>query len=217
MRNPLWVAYRLFDVPDLEHRAIGPRKSTFTVDRRTRAQVAHSDYTRSGYDRGHMAPNYGIASRYGREAQLETYLMSNIVPQSPLVNRHLWKDLEMSVAKRYSCFFGEVWVITGPVFEGNIEKLESGVPVPSAYYKIIADETDGRLRTIAFLVEQRCPPYTRIRKRMVCIDEIEKITGLDFFSDLPDAAENELESKTASRLWPTLKSGIRYRQSGTTQ
>lgn len=202
MRNPLWAAYRIFDVPDLQRRAVGPRKSTFTADRRTRSQVSHRDYTHSGYDRGHMAPNYGIASRYGREAQLETYLMSNIIPQNPNVNRHLWKDLEMSVAKRYSRYFREVWVITGPVFQGEIKKLESGVPIPSAYYKIIADESGQELRTLAFLVEQRCPPYTRIRKRLVSVDEIEKLTGLDFFPDLSDALETELESKAATRLWP---------------
>jgi len=98
MRNPMWVTYRIFDVPKLEQRVIGPRKSRFAVDTRTKAQVSHNDYTHSGYDRGHMAPNYGIATRYGREAQLETFLMSNVIAQNSLVNRHLWKDLEMRVA-----------------------------------------------------------------------------------------------------------------------
>ncbi len=213
MKNPLWVAYRLFDVPKLES---GKRQSRFSVDTRTRIQVAHNDYTRSGFDRGHMAPNFGIATRYGAEAQKETFLMSNIVPQSPGVNRHIWKDLEMRVAKRYGRYFREVWVITGPVFQGEIKKLDSGVPVPSAYYKIIVDEQNGELRALAFLVQQRCPPYTRIKECLVSIDRLEELTGLDFFSDLPYGVEAELESKPATRLWPWIIPCLEYNLFGKT-
>jgi DNA/RNA endonuclease G (NUC1) len=209
--NPLWVAYRVFDVPDLAH---GKRPSRFRTDQRTRSLVRHDDYTHSGYDRGHMAPNFAIATRYGDAAQEETFLMSNIIPQTPHVNRHLWKDLEMSVAKRYGRCFGEVWVVTGPVFEPPFEKLKSGVSIPSAYYKIIADEHDGYLRVMAFLVEKDCPPYTRIKTRLVSVDRIEELTGLDFFPKLSDAAQTELESKPAGRLWPSLVSSVRYRLKG---
>ncbi|VGO21557.1 DNA/RNA non-specific endonuclease [Pontiella sulfatireligans] len=207
MRNPLWSAYRVFDVPRLSS---GKRPSGFPSDARTRAKVVQGDYTHSGFDRGHMAPNYAIATRYGEQAQKETFLMSNIIPQTPYVNRGMWKDLEMHVAKRYGRYFGEVWVICGPVFEKTVEKLDSGVPVPSHYYKIIADEHDGRLRVLAFLVEKRCPPYTRIKKRLVSIDEIEQRTGLDFFPELPERMQQELEAEPASRLWPWMVSAVRY-------
>lgn len=216
MRNPLWAAYRIFDVPDLNKRVIGPRPSGFFVDRRTYTQVAHNDYTHSGFDRGHMAPNYGIASRYGREAQLETFRMTNVIPQNPNVNRHIWKDLEMRIARRYGRSFREVWVITGPVFQGEIRKMDSGVTIPSAYYKIIVDEHEGTLRALAFLVERRCEPYTRIRSCLVSIDEIETLTDLDFLSELPDDLENELESRKASRLWPWIGPWLQYSLSGKT-
>ncbi len=216
IRNPLWVAYRIFDVPDLGRREIGTRPSGFSVDRRTYTQVAHSDYTHSGFDRGHMAPNYGIASRYGREAQLETFRMTNIIPQNPNVNRHIWKDLEMRVAKHYGRYFREVWVVTGPVFQGEVRELDSGVPIPSAYYKIIVDEHRGQLRALAFLVEQKCEPYTRIRTCLVSIDDLEALTDLDFFPDLPDNDETELESRPAERLWPWIPYAMRYHLTGKT-
>ena len=213
MRNPLWVTYRIFDIPKVSY---GKRKSRFSVDTRTQAQVSHSDYTGSGYDRGHMAPNYGIATRYGREAQLETFLMSNVIPQNPMVNRHLWKDLEMRVAKRYGRYFGEVWVVTGPVFQGEIKKLDSGIPVPSAYYKVIVDEHHGELRTLAFMVPRHVPPFTRIKTCLISIDELEQLTDLDFFPGLPDDLEAELESKRATRLWPWIMPSLRYHlRSGT--
>lgn len=213
LRNPLWAAYRIFDVPKLES---PKRPSRFNVDHRTRTKVGHGDYTHSGYDRGHMAPNYGIATRYGKQAQKETFLMSNIIPQSPGVNRHIWKDLEMRVAKRYGRYFSEVWAITGPVFTEPVDELDSGVAIPSHYYKIIADEHGGKLRVLAFMVESDCPPYTRIKKRLVSIDDLEEKTGLDFFHELPDELENALESQTPSRLWPWFHPAFNYRFKGKT-
>jgi DNA/RNA endonuclease G (NUC1) len=106
--NPAWVAYRIFK-DDIE---TGPKRpSRFSIDKRTSAKVSHNDYTNSGYDRGHMAPNYAIALRYGVDAQKETFLMSNIVPQSPALNQGPWRELEEDVAREYGNSCGEVWVI----------------------------------------------------------------------------------------------------------
>ncbi len=213
MKNPLWVGYRLFDVPKLQS---GQRPSGFKADARTKAEIRHNDYTNSGYDRGHMAPNYGIATRYGRDAQLETFLMSNVIPQTPAVNRGLWKDLEMLSARKYGRYFTEIWVITGPVFQEPVEKMKSGVRIPSHYYKIMVDERGGELRALAFLVEKDCPPYTRIRKCLVSIDRIETLTGLDFFPGLSEEEQIALETDPAGRLWPWLKPAARYRLKGKT-
>lgn len=204
---PLWVAYRIFDVPKLES---GKRPSGFNTDPRTKAKVSHSDYTHSGFDRGHMAPNYAIATRYGRAAQKETFLMSNIIPQTPAVNRNIWKDLEMTVAKKYGRYFGEVWVITGPIFNRFPDRLASGVTIPDSYYKIIVGEAQGELRALAFIIDKDCPPYTRLKSHLVSIDEIEQKTGLNFLSELPDDKEDQLEALPAKRLWPTLASALRY-------
>ncbi len=200
LRNPLWSAYRIFDGPP----ASSGDRPAFKTDTRTRAKVKHRDFTHSGFDRGHLAPNHGIATRYGRAAQVETFLLSNIIPQTPRVNRYLWRELERRVADRYSDCFGEVWVVCGPVFEAPVERLDSGVAVPSHYYKIIAAEHNGRLRVMAFLVGRKIPPYSRLRKCLVSVDEIERRTGLDFFPALPASAQNALEAAPAGRLWPTL-------------
>ncbi len=103
-----------------------------------------------------------------------------------------------------------------PVFEEPVEKLDSGISIPAYYYKIIADEHDGNLRVMAFLVGRYCPPYTRIKSHLVSVDEIEELTGLNFFPDMPKSSQDELESKAASRLWPTVVPAIRYHFMGTT-
>ena len=94
----------------------------------------HEAYTSTGYDRGHMAPSYAIGTRYGHEAQRETFLMSNIVPQSPDLNRIWWRVLEEKEANDFAVRLERVWVVTGPVFAGEVKKLPSGVDVPTAFF-----------------------------------------------------------------------------------
>jgi len=75
-----------------------------------------------------MAPNHAIATRYGEQAQIETFFMSNICPQRPDPNRKVWKHLEATEADDYGNRFEEVWVIDGPIFpDGPSEKLPTGV------------------------------------------------------------------------------------------
>lgn len=207
LRNPLWAVYRVADVPVLD--APAPRPA-FRRDPRSSAGVKPEDFTGSGYDRGHLAPNFAIATHYGEESQKETFLMTNIMPQNPLVNRYLWKNLEHRIAQQYGRYFGEVWVTTGPVFSHPVEQLPSGIAIPSAYYMIVADIENGQLRVMAFLVEKNTRPWTRIRTCLVSIDHLEELTGLDFFPNLTESAQEKLESQPATRLWPWLLPGLCY-------
>jgi endonuclease G len=192
------LTYRVFHVDNLDS---PERPSRFMVDDRTAARVSHNDYSGSGYDRGHMAPNYAIATRHGADGQLETFLMSNIISQKGNLNRRIWKDLELLVAKDYGQNLGEVWVTTGPIFDENFEKLESGVEIPDACYKIIVDEDGDTVRVIAFIMGQDVSGNEPLSRFLVSVDEIENATGLDFLSKLPDDIEDRLEREKAARLW----------------
>lgn len=195
--DPLWVCYRVFSV---ENPTAEKRPSRFKVDKRTCSQVKHDDYTNSGYDRGHMAPNYAIATRYGRNAQLETFLMSNVCPQTPGLNRGLWKKLE-SETREYSDDFEEVWIITGPIFDEDIERLSSNVEIPDEFYKIILDEVGGCQRVLAFIMPQAIPSGSTLNDFLVSVDEIEEKTGFDFLWQLEDELEAKLEAYTEMALW----------------
>ena len=195
--NPSWVCYRLFRITD----PVSPKRpSRFSVDDRTQAKVSHEDYTNSGYDRGHMAPNYAIATRYGREAQLETFLMSNIVPQLGNLNRVVWRLLEEKIATDYAMRLEEVWITTGPIYDQHIEKLDAGNEIPDAFYKIIVDEHNGNLRALAFLIPETASKQP-IDTFLTSIDQIEQLTGLDFFTELPDEAEDRFEAWIAKGFW----------------
>ena len=195
--NPLWAAYKMTDVTLGES---PPRPEEFSVDPRTVVRIEPSVYNRSGYDRGHLAPNYAIATRYGQQAQKETFLMSNITPQKHGLNAGLWKTLEQKIATNYPGRFGEVWVIAGPVFGARPERLQRRVAVPEAFYMIVVDESDGRVRAQTFLFPQDATGES-LDSYLVSIDEIERRTGLDFLSELPDEAEKALEAHKVSRAW----------------
>ncbi len=196
-RNPLWVGYKI-DGDKLVHSL--KRPGGFKVDPRTSSRISPNDYKASGYDRGHLAPNSAIASQYGKDAQLETFLMSNIVPQSPDLNRKIWQKLE-KLELEYAKNFETIWVITGPVFDEHLQYIKNQVEVPDALFKILFDEQKGTVRAMAFLVPQSVTGQDRIDKFLTSIDEIEKLTGLDFLAPLSDQNEDRLEANTANRLW----------------
>jgi endonuclease G len=78
--------------------------------------------------------------------------------------------------------------------------LKGRVAVPDAFFMIVVDESDGRVRTQAFLLPQE-PVSERLDSYLVSIDEVERRTGLDFLAELPDDAETALESRPAARAW----------------
>ncbi len=197
---PRWSSYRVFPYEDVYHE----RPSSFRSDPRTAARVTTSEYVHSGYDRGHLAPNYAISVCHGAEAQRETFLLSNIIPQLHALNAGLWKDLEQRIMKRYVARYGTVWVQVGPVFASAPEKKVGRVPVPTAFWMVISDydETVGGVRAIAYLVphEEKWRD-TELARYVVSIRRVEELTGLDFFPQLPKATQDRLELAPAPRAW----------------
>jgi endonuclease G len=198
-KNPLWVCYRVFAVLNpVSHQ----RPSRFKGDTRTTAQVSHDDYTNSGYDRGHMAPNATINYCYGRDAQLETFYMSNVCPQAPTLNRGIWVKLEATV-RDWANAFEEVWVFTGPIFDNEVDTIASGIEIPDAFYKIIIDEVNGSPRAIAFLIPQEVPPGMELNSYLTSVDTVEQMAGFDFLWNIADPIEEVIESQIPTELWTT--------------
>jgi endonuclease G len=198
--SPRWSSYRVFPYKDVHLE----RPSSFKSDARTASRVTTSEYVRSGYDRGHLAPNYAISVCYGEESQKETFLLSNIVPQLHALNAGLWKDMEQRIMKRYVARYGTVWVQVGPVFTATPEKKVGRIPVPSSFWMVISEyeESAHGIRAIAYLVphEEKWRD-AELTRYVVSIRRIEELTGLDFFPKLPKATQDRLESTPAPRAW----------------
>jgi endonuclease G len=198
-RNPIWVAYRVHDVPE---GPAPPRPSRFTIDARTQSRVNHDCFTRSGFDRGHMAPNFAIATRFGEEAQRETFRMTNVSPQSPNLNRRVWEGLERRIAREYARAHGEVWVKVGPVFNKPSPRINCDVAVPAAFWKVIlALDEAGTPLALAFIIPQEVEGNEDPAIFLTSIAEIQRLTGLDLFHELPDDFEAAFEAAVAEGLW----------------
>ena len=196
-KDPVWAAYRLFRPTDFH---APPRPREFEPDHRTTAQVSSHDYTGSGYDRGHMAPNYGIAVCYGASAQQETFLMSNIIPQRPHLNREVWERLEQQEIREYAPRYRQIWVVDGPIFHGH-DHLKGGEDVPDACFKIICREVDGRPSVMAFIMPQSVNGNESPQQYLTSVDKIEQETGLDFFSAMPADLQQRFETEPARGMW----------------
>jgi endonuclease G len=201
--NPLWVEYALTPVD--ENMPHLKRPNHFQTDWRSINRVDHEDYTKSGYDRGHNAPNHAISMLYGRYGQADSFLMTNVSPQKPKLNQQVWQRLEEMELSFFAKNFGKVWVITGPIFSDNSERMPSSwrVTIPRAFYKIyVTEETDSKPAfALAFVVPQTVSGKEQLSSFITTIDAIEVQTGLDFLADFDDKIEAHLEGVLEVAPW----------------
>ncbi|MGS2744190.1 DNA/RNA non-specific endonuclease [Halomonas sp. LS-001] len=196
----LWVSYQLAAVDDA---SIGSRPG-FSADWRTLWPIGTNSYSGSGYDRGHLAPNYAIAAVHGRQAQVDTFLMSNMSPQTPGLNRQLWQRLEEAVMDHFAPRFDQLQVITGPIYaEGfsNVMDRVGFVEIPIAFYKIIVAPAPEAPSALAFIMPQNVQGNEPLDDYLVSIDEVERQTGLNFFPDITPATEQTLEGQIRTNGW----------------
>ncbi|MBR4172574.1 MAG: DNA/RNA non-specific endonuclease [Kiritimatiellae bacterium] len=206
LRRPVWVAYRSFPY---QTAATNPenRPKGFRSDPDAPNCPRPSDYTRSGYDRGHMAPNLAIASRFGQSAQEDTFLLSNICPQRPGLNQGPWYEMEYRIAEIWPECHGTIWVIVGAI--PSPRKKLKGIDVPAGFYQVLlCQKQDGTLQALAVSMPQTASRHTYARSFLISIRELENRCGLNFFPNLPVKIQQDLETTEATRLWRTGFSGI---------
>lgn len=135
--------------------------------------ISTRDYTRTGYDRGHLAPAADFS--WSEKALASSFYMSNIAPQSPGLNRDAWRRLEEKV-RRWAC--GEKWVtvITGPVLSDTDPVLKNGLRIPQSFFKVIIDQTPPK-KAVGFVYHQT-DRGDLISKRQSPIPQIEALTKL---------------------------------------
>ena len=199
LRRPVWSAYHV----RRESRFPDGSRPKFQRDRNAENCPEANAYKGSGYDRGHMTPNHAIISRYGEEARRLTFLMSNIAPQTPALNRGPWRDLEHRIAELWTARYGEIWVIVGAITTSPATRLPSNVEVPESYYQIVVAQEGMSVRALAVIIPQNVAWDAYPARYLTTIDEVEELTGLNFLPDLPDFIQSPLEAELPTRLWPT--------------
>ena len=199
LRHPVWCAYHV--IRDARHE--NAKRPGFTKDKFVPAAPAPDAYKKSGYDRGHMVPNYAIVTRYGEDAQKRTFRMSNIAPQSPALNRGVWRDVEHRIADLWTARYGEIWVVVGSIPSRTGRTLGGDrIDVPESYYQVIIAQEGMDVRALAVLFDQSVGWKDWAARHIVTIDELEKLSGLDFNPELPSFIQEPLEADLPNRLWP---------------
>jgi len=195
---PEWVAYEL-TAADLKVKNV-KRAKRFLVDQSVKGRSAsHGDYINSGYTRGHLAPAGDMA--FDKESMRESFYMSNMAPQLKEFNAGIWNELEQQ-GRDWAFDNKRLFVVTGPVVK-DIKKWvgKNEVGVPKFFYKIFLDLEGREQKGIAFIVPH-ANSNKPLKEYVVTIDEVEKVTGLDFFGELlEDELENKLESTVNIRDW----------------
>ena len=197
-RQPLWVIYKL----TAEELQAEPHKRSnrFRHDPLIPQSAYPKEYTHSGFDRGHLAPAADMA--FSKQTMLDSFLMSNMSPQLPGFNRGVWKRLE-ELVRAIALKEKEIYVVTGAIFPpvSEAKYLPSGsITIPKAFYKVIYDLTPPQ-KMIGFIIPHRSSNQP-LQVFAVSVDEVEKQTGLDFFSKLQDDLEERLESMLILHYFP---------------
>jgi endonuclease G len=186
--QPEWVFYKI--IPSRNDNQ-AERTDRFRADNSVETGTAtDSDYLRSGYDRGHMAPAADMS--FSTIAMEESFYYSNISPQLPGFNRGIWKRLEDEI-REGAPMYDSLLVITGPVFNEEITTIGSNsVTVPTGFYKITLMFSGKNIEHAAWLLPH-LEGLSEPDGYRVAIDSIETVTGIDFFHDLPRRMENRIE------------------------
>ncbi len=197
MKVPNWVAWHL----TREHaQGQGKRMSrAFHEDYDVPApRASFADYRGSGYDRGHMCP--AGDNKWDKDAMYETFLMTNICPQNRRLNSGDWNEIEMA-CRNWAVKYGDIYIVCGPIFLRREHEFigTNQIAVPEAFFKVVVC-LSGTPKGIGFV----CRNTDGNRKKdfyVNSIDQVERITGMDFFPSLPDKIENRVEAEARLDDW----------------
>ena len=160
--------------------------------------AADSDYKKSGYDRGHLLPS---ADRDDTSTENDaTFLLSNISPQRPELNRGVWKNLEEFV-RQISAKYDSVWVVTGSQGDLSDRIGKNRVVVPDYYYKTLLIKIKGVYYAVAFYIPNQAKLQKNYSNYAMPVDELEQILNMDFYKGLNDSAEHNAESAVNNKIW----------------
>mgnify|MGYP002851969278 FL=1 len=162
-------------------------------------RVYHRDYSGTPWDRGHMCP--AGDNKWDSVAMYESFLLTNACPQSKALNSGIWNQLEMS-CREWARRWGDIYIVCGPLFLNQEHDTigQHRIPVPDAFFKVVADLNPDHPKGIGFI----CRNNEGTRKRDLytnTISEVERITGITFFPNLPVDMSQKVKDQSELSEW----------------
>ncbi len=185
---PDWVAWEL-----TAEEADGQNDGQFSFSRDPGVawpKASREDYSRSGWDKGHMAPRADM--RWSCQALEESYYFTNICPQDHEMNSQAWRKIE-ELSRRLAKRYGSVYIVCGPIFDGSDRRIGS-VAIPSAFFKALVINTTDGYKSVGFLVDNN-PQSFSPRHYAVSVDSVEATIGRNLFPLVDEAAEADYNWK----------------------
>ena len=156
------------------------------------------DYKGSGWSHGHLCP--AGDNKWDEQAMKESFLLTNMCPQDRGLNSGVWNRIEMD-CRKWAKKYGDVYIVCGPVLLNREHETigKNKVVVPEAFFKVILC-LQGKPKAIGYVVRNN--EGKKKRDQFInTVDEVERITGFDFFPALPDDIENEVEAHADINQW----------------
>lgn len=196
-RSANWVAWRLTSdhaYGNVERKGMGFTEDTDVPEPR----ATNDDYRGSGYSRGHLCP--AGDNKWSESAMQETFLLTNVCLQNRNLNSGVWNDIEMK-CRKWARKYGEVYIVCGPIFYSNHPQTKGKhqVAVPDAFFKVVLclKDTPKAIGFVCANSNARSREDTYVKT----VDEVERITGIDFFPALSDEVEKQIEAEANYRAW----------------
>lgn len=197
-KNPNWVAWHL--TKSHTYGSFQRKDEMFTVDEDAKGgRATDNDYYNSRYDRGHMCP--AGDNKWDKQAMEESFLFTNICPQNHGLNKYEWNDLEI-LCRDWAREYGAIDIVCGPIYNQKSEQKTIGrnkVWVPDAFFKVVLCR-QGSPKAIGFIYRNEGVKQ-KMEDAVYTVDEIEQLTGMDFFPVLDDKTEDRIEAKASLSEW----------------
>ena len=193
---PNWVAWHLTgEHTDGDY----PRDNAYYEDESVPfPRATNEDYHESGWSRGHMCP--AGDNKWDAEAMRESNLLTNICPQHASLNSGLWNVIERD-CRKWAKKYGEVYIVCGPVLLNKEHETigKNKVVVPEAFFKVIL-RMNSQPAAIGFIVRNN-EGKKKKDQFINTVDDVERITGIDFFPFLEDSIEDMVEASSNIEDW----------------
>lgn len=176
-------------------------EQTFTEDTDVASpRATDKDYYNSRYDRGHLCP--AGDNKWDATAMRQSFLFTNICPQNHGLNKYEWNDLE-TLCRDWARRYGAVDIVCGPIYDAGADHQKTigrnRVWVPTRMFKVVLCRT-GQPKAIGFVYQNEGKKQP-MADAVCTVDEVERLTGIDFFPALDDALEQQLEAQARLADW----------------
>ena len=196
---PNWVAYEL-TAEEVMGTVRRPNNSPFQPDPSYGGrQPERSDYSRSGWDKGHLAPCADM--KWSEQAMFESFYFTNVCPQDHSFNERDWQKLE-DLGRNIAKSKGSVYIVCGPIVADNeYGKLGlNQVVIPDAFFKAFLYKDSNGFHSIGFLMPNKFTGLP-LKEYALNVNELEKLIGIDLFARLSDKIEESIESQLILSDW----------------